>query len=88
MTEALKHLESNGFDGTNSAFAVTYYDDLYIHTKSEDLPEYNEFVAATIDGLLKNRKHKELNDLNNQFCYSLKDSFRRNYSRSYLYNNK
>lgn len=86
MTEALQHMESNGYDGTKSAFAVTYYDDLYIHTKSEDLPEYNEFVSHTIDNILQHRKHKELNDLNNQFCYSLNDSFRRNYSRSYVYN--
>ena len=80
---ALRQMEANGFDGDKSAFAITYYDDLYKYIRPDTLLEFNEYTSFITNIMLKKRKHKELNDVNNQFCYSLKDSFRKNYSRSY-----
>lgn len=69
----------------SESFAFTYYDNIFDPCAIEKFPEYNGYVSYLTDIVLQNRKHRELNEANDQFCYSIVEVQHRNYSRSYSY---
>lgn len=83
MNVMLSRLEECSKD--SDAFAFSYYDNIFEPDKFDMIPEYNGYVSYITDLVLKNRKHRELNEANDQFCYSIVEVQNRNYSRSYSY---
>ena len=58
---------------TSNSYVLTYYDNICDEDHLDTIPAFSSYKALVLEQMLNSRKHRELNDANDQFCYDLKD---------------
>lgn len=58
---------------TSDSYILTYYDNICDEDHLDTIPAFGAYKAYVLDQMLHRRKHRELNDVNDQFCYDLRE---------------